>query len=38
MENKNRIGNCHEGARQNVKDYSAKEEEGDKKISGLAIH
>jgi len=38
MENGNRIGNCHEGARPNVKGYSAKEEEEENKISGLAIH
>jgi hypothetical protein len=35
---KNRIGNCHEGARPNVKSYSAKEEEEENKISGSAIH
>jgi hypothetical protein len=38
MENKNRIGNCHEGARPNVKGVSAKEEEGEKSISVSAIH
>jgi hypothetical protein len=35
---KQRIGNCHEGARPKVKDYNAKEVEGEKKISGSAIH